>query len=136
MKRSLFNTLTNGPEGPDNQDTWTNSSEFQWYLKWLTSKTTSVLPLLSPQGTDPLDEKKVGLILERQVLELMDAIAKTLSSSSHLPSLEDLRLKLSSQSLLKTATSKEYAIIILFSMIGSLTMLFQPNLEHLSALQP
>ena len=128
-KHSLFIALTNG-QGTTTAglSSWKNNPEFQWYLRLLDSYLQSIFLCIKEDGSEERDKDEDSLLRTRY-FELLQALTSILSSSTMVPNIEMIREELlqSPTSLLNSTTTAYASQAIIFSIIGWLSMLYQPS---------
>jgi hypothetical protein len=126
----MFESMTTTRESDKDLPGWVKDDEFNWFLRFLKARFCLLRKALGEDEQDGTDEA-IKVINSMEELEILRKLAEILSSSSQLPPLETLRLRLQSETFLRLFHSIDDQHQVIFTMIGWLFMIYQPSLRFL-----
>jgi hypothetical protein len=134
-KQRLFASITSHHDTYSHQKSWSVDLDFQWYLRLLNSYLRSLRARLEEQ-VEKGSDKDEFLIFKIDCFEALGALADILSSPGQLPSLDAIRLKMLPETRFTSAASGNNAYSLVFTMIGWLSMLYEPSFPSTGLQEP
>jgi hypothetical protein len=122
----LFATVTNRQGKVDELTSWAKNPEFQWYLSMLNAYVPSIRPYLNAEISEKEDKDEQTIFMTRS-LELLKQLGDTLAKTGQTPCLNAIRHELYRNTILESASSEQSANTVIFSMIGWLSMIYEPG---------